>query len=32
MQPHGRIEDEQPWLQSGDGFCKACVVFLEIEA
>jgi hypothetical protein len=32
MQPHERIKDEQPWLQSGDGLLQPCTVGLEIEA
>jgi len=32
MQPHERIEDQQPWFQPGDGFLQSCPVGLEIEA
>jgi hypothetical protein len=32
MQAHERVEDEQPWLQPGDGLVEAGAVGVEIEA
>ena len=32
VQAHERIEDEQSWLQAGDGLIEPCAVGLEIEA
>jgi hypothetical protein len=32
MQADGRVEDEQPRLQPGDGLIEACAVGVEIEA
>ena len=32
MQAHERVEDEQPWLQPGDGLIETGAVGVEIEA